>query len=255
MPSANETTIPRRTLLALTPAILLPDRLHAQHKLDPATLVPPLQETGFQTIFDGKTLTGWDADPDFWRVQNGAITGETNPTHQPKQNTFCIWRGAQPADFDFRAQYRLTGGNAGNSGIQYRSVERPDVAKWVMQGYQADIDAQQTYTGQLYEERGRGFLALRGMLASAADSQKPGTLGTVGDSGQLKSFIKNEDWNDIQVIARGNSLVHLLNGHVMCMFLDDDREHRRMDGLIGIQLHVTPTGMRIETRNIRIKIF
>jgi hypothetical protein len=244
----NEPT--RRNILALAPAVLL-----AQHKLDPATLVPPLPETGFQSIFDGKTLTGWDADPDFWRVENGAISGETTPTHQPKQNTFCIWRSAQPADFDFRAQYRLTGGSAGNSGYQYRSIERPDVAKWVMQGYQADIDAQQMFTGQLYEERDRGFLALRGMLAYAADGKKAGMLGSVGDSDQLKSLIKIEDWNDVQVIARGNSLVHLWNGHVMCVFIDDDPAHRKAAGLIGIQLHVTPTGMKIETRNIRIKIF
>lgn len=245
----------RRNLLASAPAVLLPGRLLAQRSPDPATLVPPLTESGFQTIFDGKTLTGWDADPDFWRVENGAITGETNPTHQPKQNTFCIWRGAQPADFDFRAQYRLIGGKAGNSGIQYRSVELPNVAKWVMQGYQADIDAQQVFTGQLYEERGRGFLALRGMLAYAGDGKKSGSLGSVGDPDQLKSFIKNEDWNDIQIIARGNSLVHLLNGHVMCVFEDDDTAHRKQAGLIGIQLHVTPTGMKIETRNIRIKTF
>ena len=182
----NAAPVTRRTLLALAPAVLLPAGVHAQ-KLDPATLVPPLPETGFQTIFDGKSLAGWDADPDFWRSENGAIVGETTPAHQPKQNTFCIWRGAKPADFDFRAQYRLTGGSAGNSGFQYRSIERTDVAKWVMEGYQADIDAQQTYTGQLYEERGRGFLALRGMLAYASDGKKPGTLGAVGDSDQLKA--------------------------------------------------------------------
>ena len=239
----------RRNLLALAPAVLL-----AQHKLDPATLVPPFPETGFQSIFDGKTLTGWDADPDFWRVENGAIVGETSPTHQPKQNTFCIWRGAEPADFDFRCQYRLTGGKAGNSGFQYRSIERPDVAKWVMQGYQADIDAEQMFTGQLYEERARGFLALRGMLGYAIDGKKPGMLGSVGDSDQLKGLIKNEDWNDVQVIARANSLVHLWNGRVMCVFIDDDTAHRKTAGLIGIQLHVTPTGMKMETRNIRIKI-
>jgi hypothetical protein len=250
----NATSVTRRTLLALAPAVLLPAGLHAQ-KLDPASLVPPLPENGFQTIFDGKSLAGWDADPDFWRSENGAIVGETTPAHQPKQNTFCIWRGAKPANFDFRAQYRLTGGSAGNSGFQYRSIERTDVAKWVMEGYQADIDAQQTYTGQLYEERGRGFLALRGMLAYAPEGKKPGTLGAVGESDQLKGYIKNEDWNDMQVIARGNSLVHLWNGHVMCVFLDDDAAHRRQEGLIGIQLHVTKTGMKIETRNVRIKMF
>jgi hypothetical protein len=91
------------------------------------------------------------------------------------------------------------------------------------------------------------------MLAYAADGKKAGTLGSVGDSDQLKSLIKIEDWNDIQVIARGNTLVHLWNGRVMCVFIDDDPAHRKAAGLIGIQLHVTPTGMKIETRNIRIR--
>lgn len=251
----NQLAFPRRTLLALAPGFLL-GRLRAQRPPDAASLVPPLPETGFQTIFDGQTLSGWDADPNFWRVADGAITGETTPAHEPKQNTFCIWRGAQPADFDLRLQYRLTGGIEGNSGIQYRSVERPDIARFVMQGYQADIDARQIYTGQLYEERGRGFLALRGMFSYApGGGRKPGLLGSVGDSGELKAFIRNQDWNDLQVVARGNSLVQLINGHVMCAFLDDDPAQRRGSGLIGIQLHVTQTGMKIEARNIRIRIF
>jgi Domain of Unknown Function (DUF1080) len=217
---------------------------------DPASLVPPLQETGFTQIFDGKSLEVWDADPAFWRVENGIMIGETKADHQPKQNIFCIWRGGKPADFELKAQYRMTGGN---SGIQYRSIERPDVAKWVMQGYQADIDAQQTYTGQVYEERGRGFLALRGMFSYVADGKKPGLVGSVGDSDQLKSYIKNEDWNDMHIIARGNILIQLINGHVMSMMIDDDTAKRKMDGLVGIQLHVTTTGMKIEVRNIRIK--
>jgi hypothetical protein len=91
-------------------------------------IIPPYQETGYQRIFDGKTLNGWDCDPDFWRVESGAIVGQTTLQHQPKQNTFCIWKGGKPADFDLRLQYRLTGTNDGNSGIQYRSIERPDIA-------------------------------------------------------------------------------------------------------------------------------
>ncbi len=216
----------------------------------PANMIPPIEESGFQQIFDGKSLAGWDADPDFWRVENASIVGETKAGHQPKQNIFCIWRGGNPADFEFKAQYRMTGGN---SGIQYRSIERPDVAKWVMQGYQADIDAQQTYTGQIYEERGRGFLALRGMFSYIGDGKKPAAIGSVGEPDQLKSQIHGDDWNDIHIIARGNMLVQLINGHVMSMLLDDDTGKRKMEGLIGIQLHLTTTGMKIETRNIRLK--
>ncbi|HEX4769596.1 MAG TPA: DUF1080 domain-containing protein [Bryobacteraceae bacterium] len=218
-------------------------------------LIPPLEETGFKQIFDGKTLAGWDCDTDFWRVENGAIIGETKLDHQPKQNTFCIWKGGRPGDFDLKLQYRLTGVNDGNSGIQYRSVERPDVAKWVMQGYQADIDLKQQYTGQIYEERGRAFVCLRGQLSYIPNGRKPAAIGAVGDNDQLKSLIKLDDWNDVEIIARGNILIQLWNGRVMSELIDDDAAGRKMDGEIGIQVHRLPNAaMKIETRNIRLKL-
>jgi hypothetical protein len=215
--------------------------------------IPPVEETGFRAIFDGASLKGWDCDPDFWRVENGTLIGETRADHQPKQNTFCVWRGGQPADFELKLQYRLSGADTGNSGIQYRSVELPEVAKWVLKGYQADIDAQQRWTGQIYEERGRGFLALRGQFTYIGDGQRPGLVGSVGDNAELKNFIKGDDWNEIQIIARGASIVHLINGHVMSQLTDDDKAGRKLDGLIGIQLHRTPNPMKIEARHIRLK--
>jgi Domain of Unknown Function (DUF1080) len=216
--------------------------------------VPALQETGFQPIFDGTTMKGWDCDPDFWRVENGEIIGETRADHQPPQNIFCIWKGGSPADFEFKMQYKLTG-ETGNSGVQYRSVELPSVAKWVMKGYQADIDGRQQYTGQLYEERGRGFVALRGQIVYVGDGKKPGAIGATGDDAELKGLIKTDDWNDLDIIARGNTLIHLLNGRVMCVIVDDDKANRKMDGEIGIQLHKTAAAMKIESRNIRLKTF
>ena len=104
----------------------------------------------------------------------------------PKQNTFLIWRGGSPADFELDAEYRLTGGN---SGIQYRSSELPDI-RWAMKGYQADIDAEQQYTGQIYEERGRGFLALRGQAARVEAGAKPMVLGSLGSDAELKAAIQ-----------------------------------------------------------------
>ena len=218
--------------------------------------VKPLEETGFTEIFDGKTLKGWDCDPDFWRVENGSIVGETKIDHQPPQNIFCIWKGGQPGNFELKLQYRLTGVNNGNSGIQYRSIERPDVAKWVMQGYQFDIDLKQMFTGQIYEERGRGFVAMRGQLAYVPPDKKPGSIGSLGTTEQLRGFIKDDDWNDVHIIARDNVLIQLLNGHVMSSLIDDDTANRKMQGEIGIQLHRLPNcSMKMETRNIRLKTF
>jgi len=122
-----------------------------------------------------------------------------------------------------------------------------------MQGYQADIDAQQRYTGQIYEERGRGFLALRGQFTYIGDGKKPGSVASLGDNAELKNLIKSDDWNELHIIARGNTLIQVLNGHVMSQLIDDDKAGRKMDGLIGIQLHRTTGPMKIESRNIRIK--
>ncbi len=213
-----------------------------------AVRIEALEETGFQQIFDGKSLNGWSGDPDFWRVENGALVGQTTTEKQPKQNTFLIWRGGSPANFELRLEYRLIGFN---SGIQYRSIELPDI-KWAMKGYQADIDGEQRYTGQIYEERGRGFLAMRGQFTYIAEGKKPGRVGSLGEGDQLKALIKDADWNQVHIIARGNTLIQTWNGHVMSMLIDDDAPNRKMDGLLGIQVHRGPA-MKIEVRNIRIK--
>jgi hypothetical protein len=213
-----------------------------------AQQIPALDESGFQTIFDGKSLAGWDGDPQFWRVENGAIVGQTAADKQPRQNTFLIWRGGQPADFQLKLQFRLTGFN---SGIQFRSIELPDL-KWAMKGYQADMDGEQKYTGQIYEERGRGFVAMRGQITYIGDGKKPGMVGSLGDGNELKSVIKSEDWNDLDLLARGNTIVQAINGRVTSMLIDDDTANRRMDGLLGIQIHLGPP-MKIEVRKIRLK--
>ncbi len=211
-------------------------------------LAPTIAAQGFISIFDGKTLNGWDGDPAYWRVGNGAVVGQTKDGAIPKQNTFLIWRGGSPADFELEAEYRLTGGN---SGIQYRSSELPNI-RWAMKGYQADIDAEQQYTGQIYEERGRGFLALRGQSASIAAGAKPVVLGSLGNEAELKGAINEQGWNEYHIIARGNILIQILNGRVMSMLIDDDAANRKMGGLIGIQLHAGEP-MKIEVRNIRLK--
>ena len=217
--------------------------------------VPPLEESGFQKIFDGESLKGWDCDPDFWRVEGGVMIGETKADHQPKQNIFCIWKGGSPGDFELKMEYKLTGAETGNSGVQYRSVELPNIAKWVLKGYQADIDGKQQFTGQVYEERGRGFLALRGQIAYVPDGKKVGAIGSTGDGDELKSLIKVNDWNAIHIVARGNTLIQMINGRVMSILVDDDKANRKMDGEIGIQLHRTAAAMKMESRNIRLKTF
>jgi hypothetical protein len=216
--------------------------------MDVARLVPPLEESGFTPIFDGASLQGWKADPNIWRVEGGLIVGQTTPEATIKTNTFLIWSGGQPADFELKFDYKLTGGN---TGVQYRSVEVPGVP-FALKGYQGDIDARQQFSGQIYEERGRGFLALRGQIAYVAPGSKSAFVGTLGDPAELKALLKDEDWNSFHVIARGNTILQIVNGRLMSALIDDDAANRRLDGLIGFQVHTGPP-MKLELRNIRLK--
>ena len=205
-------------------------------------------DDGFVSIFDGVTFKDWDGDTSYWHVQNGAMTAEITPEHQLKTNTFMIWRGGTPSDFEFKAEYKIS--PEGNSGVQYRSEELPDI-KYALKGYQADIDGANVYTGQNYEERGRGFLAMRGQIATIPVNGKPVIDGSVGNPDSLKTFIKN-DWNELHLIVQGNHMKHYINGVLMSETTDNDTANRKSSGVIGLQLHVMPK-MKVEYRNVRLK--
>jgi Domain of Unknown Function (DUF1080) len=211
------------------------------------------EEPGFKSIFDGRTLNGWEGDPKFWRVADGVMTGEITPATIIKSNTFIIWRGGEPADFELKVDYRITSG--GNSGINYRSVVVPDRVtpdnKFAMRGYQCDIDGQNRYTGNNYEEKGRLFLAVRGQVTRITGIRKPMILSTFGEDKTLGS-LAGADWNAVHLIARGNVLMHNVNGHLMSMVIDDDAANRTSKGLIGVQVHVGGP-MKVEYRNWRLK--
>jgi hypothetical protein len=218
--------------------------------------------TGFDPIFDGASLKGWDGDPAFWKVADGAIVGETTAANPLKENTFLIWRGGEPADFELKLQFRM---NATNSGIQFRSTHVPQgtptgrgastvQGQWVLKGYQADIDFDNRYTGMIYEERGtRGFLAPRGVASYIGSDSMKKTIGQLErNADELKAIIKPGDWNDVHVIARGSTIVNIVNGHVTALLVDDDEKNRTLKGLIGFQIHVGPP-MKIEFRNVALK--
>jgi hypothetical protein len=211
------------------------------------------EEPGFQPIFDGKSLDGWEGDPRYWRVEDGCLVGEVTPETLLKSNTFIVWRGGSPADFELKAEYRITA--RGNSGINYRSVMVADKVtpsnRFAMRGYQADIDGQNLYTGQNYEEKGRLFLAVRGQVTRVTGGRPPVILASIGDSKDLASKISS-DWNSYRLIIRGNELIHILNGQLTCVVIDDDTANRTSSGLIGVQVHVGPP-MKVEYRNFRLR--
>jgi hypothetical protein len=207
------------------------------------------QEEGFKSLFDGKTLNGWDGDPKFWRVEDGAIVGETTTASPTKANTFLIWRGGKPANFELKAEFRMPNDGFANSGIQIRSWELPE--KWRVNGYQADMEASNTYTGICYGEGYRGILAQRGEKVVIGTDHQPKVVERFGDAKELAKVIKVRDWNEYNVIAQGNRIIQKINGQVMCDITDEDSVARK-DGIIALQIHAGPP-MKVQFRNLRIK--
>ena len=254
----NRTWRPLNLVGALLLTAFLVTRSQAQQTY-PTTA--PADDGGFVSIFDGKSLDGWEGDETFWRVENGALVGEITPGNEIKRNTFIIWRGGTLKDFELKLRYRISA--LGNSGINYRSVEMED-AKFALKGYQFDIDggagrggakpkaAGVRHTGNNYEERGRTFMALRGQVVRAVAGGQRHVIGAVGDYKELAKVIREDDWNDVHIIARGNTILHLLNGRVMCVLIDDDPANRSPEGKLGVQVHTGPP-MKVEFRAIQLK--
>ncbi|SFR66910.1 3-keto-disaccharide hydrolase [Maribacter stanieri] len=225
------------------------------------------EESGFIEIFDGKTLSNWKGDPTYWSVQNGNLVGEVTPETLLKSNTFIIWQGGQPDDFELKLEFKIA--TSGNSGINYRS-ELLDTIPNALKGYQADIDGKMRYTGQNYEEKKRATLAYRGenvIINTQNNSNEPESLranvkkncwqsreviGSLGDSDSLKLNIKSDDWNEAHLIIKGNKLQHYINGVLMSEVTDNDTVNRKLKGYLGVQVHVGPP-MKVEYRNIRLK--
>lgn len=224
-------------------------------------------KNGFKNIFDGKTLKGWEGDTAYWRAENGMLVGEVTPTKLLKTNTFLIWRGGQPADFELIVECRIT--TDGNTGINYRSEQLKDIP-FALKGYQADIDGKNRYTGQNYEERARTTLAYRGEKVVVNSPKNPTESGSLqanvknnawtqrtvtdslGSAGSLQAKIKSNDWNEIRILVKGNRLQHFVNGVLMSDVTDNDTVNRKMSGLLGVQVHVGPP-MKVEYRNMRLK--
>jgi len=204
-----------------------------------------------KNLFNGKDLTGWKG-LDFWSVEDGCITGRTTKEKPTKGNTFLVWQGGEVGDFEFTFKYKIVGGN---SGVQYRS-KVVDEKAFVVSGYQADFEAGKTYSGILYEEKGRGILAQRGQRTVIKDGEKPGkakveVTGEVGKSAEIQAKIKAEDWNEYRIVAQGGHLQHFING-VQTVDVTDQTAVGAKKGILALQLHAGPA-MVVQFKDLVLK--
>jgi hypothetical protein len=210
---------------------------------------------GFQAIFNGKDLAGWDGDRTLWSVKDGAIIGQTTPEHPAARNTFLIWTNGAVGDFELRCSFKLTPGDAkgfANSGVQYRS-KILNATNWVVGGYQADMEAGPNYTGILYDEAGtRGIMAARGEKVTWDKDGNKQVTGSLGDAAEIGSAIKRGDWNEYVIIARGNHLQQFINGKQTVDVTDECEAKAAKSGVLALQVHAGPP-MTAQFKNLRIK--
>ena len=198
---------------------------------------------------------------------------------KPTGTIYLVWQGGEAADFEMKVEMKGEGAHI-NSGVQYRgAIQEPrpagggggrgpqgncpsgqprgtppdqaGQAKWNMLGAQFDFDGQNRYSGQYYEQAtGRGIIAWRGQVVQTAEGKPPRLLATLGDKDELGGYVKVDDWNQLHIIARGTTMTHIINGHVMSILIDDDATKFRKGGLIGFEIEGTG---KIFMRNIWLK--
>ena len=220
---------------------------------------------GYVSLFDGTSLKGWDGNPKFWRVEDGAIAGESTKQN-PSGNTYLVYRDLKAKDFTLKFEMKVVG--KGGSGFQYRSRTgipwlvpiSPTVISntgpvnlgWMMTGPQADFWPSQIYTGQFYSENTpMRIIAWRGQVVESYGASKKVLMGNIGDRKALGDLVKTNDWNQYTVIARGGTFIHIVNGQLMAVLVDDDpSSSNNQAGLFGIELEST---CELYVRNIWVK--
>lgn len=192
-------------------------------------------DTGFVSLFDGRTLEGWRGDPALWKVEDGAIVGTTDGNIP--DNTFLIREG-EFDDFVLKIKFRLHN-HQGNSGVQYRSQELKELdgrelPPFVVGGYQADI-ASDRHMGILYGEKLKG----RGIIQDV----------TPEITAALEQAVIKDGWNEYVITAKGPHVTQVLNG-VTTVDVDDPDGPR--SGIIALQLH-RGHDMRVSFKEILIR--
>jgi len=199
------------------------------------------------SLFDGKSLDGWDGNPKFWSVKDDAITGTTTAENPTNGNTFLIWKKGELKDFELSLKFRIEGGN---SGIQFRSKDK---GNWVVNGYQADFDAGNGWTGSFYEEGGRGILAKRGQKIEITENgQKKEAGATTPEKEIVESIKKDGGWNEYVVISKGNQITFKVNGLTTVELTDNEASKAAASGILALQLHAGPP-MTVQFKDIMLK--
>jgi len=224
----------------------------------PKTAIPAAGADGWISLFNGKDLTGWEGLEGYWSIVDGAIQCSETKENSKQTNLILLCSKDNPEKFaNFEIRYRfkwVTPG--GNSGVQIRGkIDNPEM--FHVGGYQADIDAENAYTGIIYDEGGvaggRGIMSNRGEKTVWDAENKRTNTPLEKSNAEIAAKIKPVgEWNEAVVIANGNHITYSINGQVTTEMTDNSPKACK-DGVIGIQMHSGHT-MTIQFKDIKIKM-
>jgi len=207
-----------------------------------------VHESGFVNLFDGKRLAGWNAaDPSYWSVEDGAITGRITKEHPCATNQYLVWMGGNLGDFELKLKSRVMGEGGINNGFQFRSrvMDDRDVA-----GYQVDNNLKTDWLVRLYDEHGRHTLAWRGER-TVFDRDGKATHSRIEEA-QGPAPFKLEEWHEYHLICQGPRLTLRVNGALMAEVIDNDPLNADASGILALQLHSGPPTF-VQFKDIRLK--
>lgn len=209
-------------------------------------------EPGFVSMFDGQSLSGWTVMPakavNAWSVKDGMIVGEGD-----KGRSYLVYDKREIADFELKLSYRLPG--KGNSGISIRA-KKDETGTRGFQSYHADlghvgIGKNVLGAWDFHTPGRREHGCFRGHRLVIDQDDNPTV--TKMEGAVTIDDIRKGDWNDVQVIAKGNHFQFFINGKPASEFTEHLNRERRLDqGMIQLQLH--DPGMVVHFKNLRIKI-
>jgi len=117
----------------------------------------------------------------------------------------------------------------------------------------ADFSADNRWTGVVIEYTRRGILAERGQKVLIDKNGEIKVIGSVGDSKEPLKHVRDNDWNDYTVIAKGRHTILKINDVVMCEIEDND-PRRVPTGKLALQVHQGPP-MLVQFKDLRLREF
>ncbi|WP_254513228.1 3-keto-disaccharide hydrolase [Anatilimnocola floriformis] len=207
-------------IVGFVASLLLPNLAKAEDK----------PEEGFTSLFDGKTLTGWEGKEEIFHVAEGAISAGSLKDNVKQNEFLCTTKNY--GDFELRLEAKLVGPGE-NAGVQFRSERIPNHHEVI--GYQCDMGlaAGKSIWGALYDEsRRKKFLA-------------------TGDDEELQKKVKADGFNELVIRCEGPHIQLWVNGVKTVDYTEMEKDIPQT-GKIALQIH---GGKPAEAsyRKIRIK--